>query len=331
MNILIVDDSEDQLLVLKSILSEKGYNKIYLANSADQAFKFLGLKGKNKKRDVDLILMDVIMPGINGIEACTKIKKEESLKDTPIIMITANREEKQLQSAFQAGATDYITKPINVTELLARVRSALRLKMETDSRKERERELNEMAEQLNEANKKLKQMSYLDGLTAVPNRRYFEEFFKREWKNAIREKGFLSLIMFDVDCFKAYNDTYGHLNGDDCLKKIAKTLNNALKRPRDFLCRYGGEEFIAVLPDTDKMGASEVAERFLQETKKLKIKHKTSPVSKNVTISIGVATTKPDKRTNASLFINEADKALYGAKQSGRNCMKVAEYNLIGG
>jgi diguanylate cyclase (GGDEF)-like protein len=323
MNILIVDDSEDQLIALKSILSEKGYKEIHLVNSADEAFEFLGLKDKNKKKqNVDLILMDVIMPKMNGIEACLKIKKDSSLKDTPIIMTTANREEAKLQAAFQAGAIDYITKPINVTELLARVRSALRLKMETDSRKERERELTEMAEQLDAANKKLTRMSYLDGLTGVPNRRYFEEFFAREWENGIRVKGALSLIMFDIDCFKAYNDTYGHLNGDDCLKKIARTLNNALKRPRDFLCRYGGEEFIAVLPDTDKKGTLTVAKRFLKETTKLKIIHESSSVSKNVTISVGVATINPDNKTKPTSFISEVDKALYKAKQSGRNCIK---------
>jgi diguanylate cyclase (GGDEF)-like protein len=328
MDILVVDDSEDQLLVLKSILSEKGYKKIHLANSADEAFNLLGLKNKKKKKPkIDLILMDIIMPKTNGIEACSRIKQENSLKDTPVIMITANREEAQLQAAFQAGAIDYITKPINITELLARVRSALRLKMETDSRKERERELTEMAEQLDAANKKLKRMSYLDGLTGVPNRRYFEEFFAREWKNAIRVKSCLSLIMFDIDCFKAYNDTYGHLNGDDCLKKIARNLNNSLKRPRDFLCRYGGEEFIAVLPDTDKKGALSVAERFLQETEKLKITHKSSPVSKNVTISIGVSTINPDATTKPTSFINKADKALYKAKQSGRNCIKAGFTN----
>jgi len=323
MDILIVDDSEDQTLVLKSILNEKGYNSIYLVGSAEEAFGFLGLKDKKKnKPNIDLILMDVIMPKTNGIEACSRIKKEASFKDTPIIMITANREETQLQAAFQAGAIDYITKPINVTELLARVRSALRLKMETDSRKERERELTEMAEQLDAANKKLTRMSYLDGLTAVPNRRYFEEFFAREWKNAIRVKNPLSLLMFDIDCFKAYNDTYGHLNGDDCLKKIARTLNNALKRPRDFLCRYGGEEFIAVLPDTDKKGAIAVANKFLEETKNLKIPHKSSTVSENVTISVGVATINPDRKSKPTSFINEVDKALYEAKQSGRNCIK---------
>ncbi len=323
MDILIVDDSEDQTLVLKSILGEKGYKSIYLVNSAEEAFDFLGLKDKKKnKPNIDLILMDVIMPKTNGIEACSRIKREVSFKDTPIIMITANREETQLQAAFQAGAIDYITKPIKVTELLARVRSALRLKMETDSRKERERELTEMAEQLDTANKKLTRMSYLDGLTAVPNRRYFEEFFAREWKNAIRVKNPLSLLMCDIDCFKAYNDTYGHLNGDDCLKKIARTLNSALKRPRDFLCRYGGEEFIAVLPDTDRRGALSVAKRFLEETGKLKIVHKSSAVSKNVTISVGVATINPDEKTKPTSFINEADKALYEAKQSGRNCIK---------
>ncbi len=323
MNILIVDDSEDQLLVLKSILNEKGYENIILANSADKAFGFIGLKGRKKNKDIDLILMDIMMPGVDGLEACLKIKKIEKLKDIPIIMVTAKKEADHLRSAFQAGAVDYITKPINVTELLARVHSALRLKMEIDSRKERERELTEMAEQLDAANKKLTRMSYLDGLTDVPNRRYFEEFFAKEWKNAIRENDFLSLIMFDIDCFKAYNDTYGHLIGDDCLKKIAHALSNALKRPRDFLCRYGGEEFIAVLPNTDGKGAFEVANRFLKKTKKLKINHKTSPVSKNVTISIGVATIKPDRKTKSNFLITEVDKALYEAKQSGRNCIKI--------
>jgi diguanylate cyclase (GGDEF)-like protein len=323
MNILIVDDSEDQLLVLKAILNEKGYKNIFLADSADKAFELMGLKGKKKQKDIDLILMDIMMPGVDGLEACLRIKKNVELKDIPIIMVTAKKEADHLQLAFQAGAVDYITKPINVTELLARVHSALRLKREIDSRKERERELTEMAEQLDVANKKLTRMSYLDGLTNVPNRRYFEEFLTKEWKNAIRVEEFISLIMFDIDCFKAYNDTYGHLIGDDCLKKIAKTLSNALKRPRDFLCRYGGEEFIAVLPDTDEKGAFEVANRFLKETKKLKITHKSSPVSKNVTISVGVATIKPDRKAKSNFLVNEVDKALYEAKQSGRNCIKV--------
>ncbi len=324
MDILIVDDSEDQLLVLKSILSEKGYKKIHLVKSADQAFETLGLKNSYKKEHIDLILMDINMPDIDGIEACKVIKKDKKLKDIPIIMITAHREENHLQSAFEVGAIDYITKPINKTELLARVHSALKLKRETDSRKEREREITEMAELLDEANKKLTRMSYRDGLTNVPNRRYFEEFFIGEWKNAIREKEFISLIMVDIDCFKAYNDTYGHLKGDDCLKKVAGILNDALKRPKDFLCRYGGEEFIGVLPNTDEKGVLEVANRFLSETKKLKIKHGKSSASKYVTISIGVATVKPEKSKKTNSFVSDVDKALYAAKQAGRNCVKVA-------
>lgn len=325
MDILIVDDSEDQLLILKSILSEEGYTNIHLVKSADQAFEILGLKNIYKKEDIDLVLMDINMPEIDGIEACEEIKKYEELKDIPIIMITAHREENHLQSAFNAGAMDYINKPINKTELLARVHSALKLKRETDSRKERERELTEMAELLDEANKKLTRISYRDGLTGVPNRRYFEEFFIGEWKNSIREKEFISLIMVDIDFFKPYNDTYGHLKGDDCLKKVAGTLNDALKRPKDFLCRYGGEEFIAVLPNTDEKGVLEVANRFLRETKKLKIEHETSDAGKYVTISIGVATIKPEKRGQTNSFVKEVDQALYAAKQAGRNCVKVAK------
>jgi diguanylate cyclase (GGDEF)-like protein len=324
MNILIVDDSEDQLLVLKSILSSEGYKKIHLVKSADQAFEILGLKNSYKKENIDLILMDINMPDVNGIEACEEIKKHEELRDIPIIMITAHREENHLQSAFHAGAMDYINKPINKTELLARVHSALKLKRETDSRKERERELTEMAELLDEANKKLTRMSYRDGLTGVPNRRYFDEFFVGEWKHAIREKESISLIMVDIDCFKAYNDTYGHLKGDDCLKKVAETLDKALKRPKDFLCRYGGEEFIAVLPNTDEKGVLEVANRFQREIKKLEIEHEISTANKYVTISIGVATVKPEHTEKTKPFVSAVDKALYAAKQSGRNCIKVA-------
>ena len=324
MHILIVDDSEDQLLVLKSILSGEGYKKIHLVKSAGQAFEILGLKNSYKEEHIDLILMDINMPDIDGIEACEKIKKHEELRDIPIIMITAHREENHLQSAFNAGAMDFITKPINKTELLARVHSALKLKRETDSRKERERELTDMAELLDEANKKLTRMSYRDGLTGVPNRRYFEEFFVGEWKYAIREKESISLIMVDIDCFKAYNDTYGHLKGDDCLRKVAKTLEEALKRPKDFLCRYGGEEFVAVLPNTDEKGVLEVANRFLRETKKLKIEHKKSFAGKYVTISIGVATIKPERDKKTNSFVSDVDKALYAAKQAGRNCIKVS-------
>jgi diguanylate cyclase (GGDEF)-like protein len=331
MNILIVDDSEDQLLVLKSILSREGYKKIHLVKSADQAFEVLGLKNSYKEEHIDLILMDVNMPDINGIEACKEIKKHNEVRDIPIIMITANREENHLQSAFNAGAMDYINKPINKTELLARVHSALKLKRETDSRKERERELTEMAELLDEANKKLTRMSYRDGLTGVPNRRYFEEFFVGEWKYAIREKESISLIMVDIDCFKAYNDTYGHLKGDDCLKKVAGTLEKALKRPKDFLCRYGGEEFIAVLPNTDEKGVLEVANRFLSEIKNLKIKHESSSASKHVTLSIGVATIRPEKSEKTTSFVSDVDQALYAAKQAGRNCVKVAGCNSKNG
>lgn len=323
MGILIVDDSEDQLLLLKSILNSNGYTNILLAESADRAFELLGLKGREGDIEVDLILMDIMMPGVDGIEACLRIKEQEELKEIPVIIITANKAGTHLESAFDAGAVDYIKKPIDKTELLARVRSALRLKKETDRRKAREQELMEMTEKLDEANKKLKRLSYLDGLTTVPNRRYFEKFFKSEWKNAIRVNGYISLIMVDIDFFKAYNDTYGHLSGDDCLKKIAKALERALKRPRDFLCRYGGEEFIAVLPETDKRGALEVAERLLREVAALKIVHETSSVSKNVTVSIGVATCKPSRKAKSDLLLNRVDKALYKAKQGGRNRAEV--------
>ncbi|MEO0293075.1 MAG: diguanylate cyclase [candidate division WOR-3 bacterium] len=325
MNILIVDDSRDELLLLKRILSGEEQVSIYLAETAEEAFDILGIKEKKKRKKIDLILMDIRMPKVDGLEACRIIKADEELGEIPIIMVTGQKDDAHLQASFEVGANDYITKPINKIELISRVRLALKLKEEIEKRKKREQELLEITKKLDEANKKLKQMSYLDGLTSIPNRRYFEEFFRREWRHAIRAKTPISLIMFDIDYFKAYNDTYGHLNGDECLKKLAFHMSSLLKRPRDFLCRYGGEEFIAVLPETDERGAFEVASRFLRETEKLKIAHKASKINKNVTISIGIATTIPTRKGKPNRFVEEVDKALYQAKRSGRNCIKIAK------
>ena len=321
MAIVIIDDSISSQALIKAILEAEGYTDVLVAESARAAYQLLlgeeGIGGIAEK--VDLILMDIMMPEIDGIEACRTIKINERLKDIPIIIITAKTDREVLKSSFFVGAMDYITKPLDEVELLARVYSALRLKRETDCRKSRELELLQVKRQLEEANHNLQKMSFVDGLTGIANRRRFDDSLLSEWNFAALAKRPLSLIFLDIDYFKNYNDTYGHLIGDECLKQVALAINNLLKRTRDIFARYGGEEFAAVLPNTDMQGALTVAESIRAEIESLMIPHTSSPVNKYVTISLGVASVIPGEDFAPNTIINDADKALYLAKQEGRN------------
>ncbi|OIJ13608.1 hypothetical protein BKP37_10005 [Anaerobacillus alkalilacustris] len=178
---------------------------------------------------------------------------------------------------------------------------------------------------LQEANRKLDELSRKDGLTKIANRRHFDETCKKEWQRHVRNGQPLSIILFDIDFFKAYNDTYGHQEGDECLRKISITVENILKRPGDLVARYGGEEFIIILAETNVEGAGCVSERVREEIENLQIAHSTSKVSEFVTVSVGFATTIPDKRASIKELIEKADQALYDAKSSGRNIVKFFE------
>ncbi|MBN2467098.1 MAG: diguanylate cyclase [Deltaproteobacteria bacterium] len=172
---------------------------------------------------------------------------------------------------------------------------------------------------LQEANRKLQQLAIIDGLTQLANRRKFDESLELEWKRFLREKSPLSLIMCDVDCFKIYNDTYGHQLGDDCLRAVARVIQTNAKRPSDVATRYGGEEFAVILPNTDSRGASHVAETIRTGVEELKIDHTRSPVNRHVTLSLGVATMVPSRHSSPSALVKAADQALYSAKKCGRN------------
>ncbi len=320
MNLLIVDDSEDSRLLIHTILKKAGYTNLYMAESAHEAFIYLGMGSPDYTSvPVDVILMDIVMPEMEGITALKKIKMEPELTDVPVIMITALSDDFNLQTAFEHGAIDYITKPINKVRLLGRIRSVLKLKMEMDRRKK-------LMKQLLESNRALKRLTLIDGLTGIANRRHFDQTMESEWRRMRRDKKPISLLMLDIDYFKKYNDQYGHQNGDDCLKSVAKAIAREAKRAGDLAARYGGEEFAVLLPDTSSSQAMEVSEKIIRRIESMRIVHEKSSVSDFITLSIGVAGLDALSRNMSPQYLIEsADQALYKAKDTGRNRVVFSE------
>ncbi len=320
MKILIVDDSRTIRALLTAILHKAGHRHILNAESAQRAFTLLGLdEGVPGEAQIDLILMDVTMPEIDGIAALRRIHIEPRLRDVPVIMVTANADATDLKVAFDAGAFDYITKPVNQIELLARVNSALKLKFEMDQRKVREKELVQVTKQLEAANELLNHLSLTDGLTGVANRRHFDQVLMMEWTHARRTGAQLALLLIDIDYFKSYNDHYGHQAGDACLRQVAAAFVGTLMRMGDLVARYGGEEFAVILPQVDLEGARMIAERLRHAIAELSIPHPASSVRDIVTVSIGVAVLIPNHDDGPDRLIALADQALYQAKHAGRD------------
>ena len=312
---------------MSTYLKAEGYEQIFFAKNVEESYKFLGIGNDDKKQDIDLIILDIILGTENGIEICKNIKEHKEYREVPIIMITAKKEKDYLKNAFAAGAHDYIEKPINKIEFLARIKAALRLREEMKKRKLREQELLETSRKLSRANKKLEKMASMDGLTGLANRRLFDKTLKKEMLRAKRNKSPISLIMADIDNFKDYNDNYGHQAGDECLKKIAQAIENSTNRPADLAARYGGEEFAVILPDTNQKGAEKVAEKIRKKIISLELEHALSEISDYVTLSLGVNSSKISSKVDESRienFIEKADNALYKAKENGRNQVVVS-------
>jgi diguanylate cyclase (GGDEF)-like protein len=311
--ILIVDDNPTNLSVLSIALKSAGY-KTRVAMDGVSAIEQV------QEDPPGLILLDVQMPGIDGFETCIQLKSNPALRDIPIIFITASVDLEQKVKGLSVGAVDYITKPFQQEEVLARVKVHLELRFLTQK-------VQEQAIALQQANQELHRLANLDGLTAVANRRRFDEYLDQEWRRSQREQNSLALILCDIDYFKNFNDYYGHQAGDVCLKKVAQALQDCLKRPADLVTRYGGEEFAIILPNTSNEGAVYVAQLIQTTIQQLAIPHHHSRISSFVTLSLGVSSQVPDSSRDAHALIATTDKALYVAKAAGRNTFHLEVLN----
>jgi diguanylate cyclase (GGDEF)-like protein len=319
-NILIVDDRRENLLVLESLLEIMNCN-IIKATSGNQALSLM------LEYEFALVLLDVQMPDMDGFETAELMRMNSKTRYVPIIFVTAiSKEQRCLFKGYEVGAVDYLFKPIEPIILQSKVRVFLELynqkKIVEEQGKLLELKLKELLE-LQEANFKLENLSTSDGLTGISNRRAFDNYINRSLKSCDRAERPISLLMADIDYFKAYNDNYGHIKGDESLIKVAKALSLSTKRPLDFVARYGGEEFAVILPETDEKGAMIIAEKIREDIESLEIIHEHSKASPYITLSLGIATIWPKESYSISEFIDNADKALYQAKLNGRNQIKV--------
>ena len=305
--VLVIDDTPPNLHLLISMLTRKGYE----VSGVSDGLTALSIMQTTMP---DLVLLDINMPNMNGFQVCEQLKLVDSTRDIPVIFISARDEVLDKVQAFAVGGVDYITKPFQIAEVLARVENQLtlrRLQKQLQEQNERlKQEINSriIAETLlQEANKKLERLVNLDGLTQLANRRCFDEYFDQEWQRLAREHLPLSLIMCDIDFFKNYNDTYGHVVGDDCLRKVSLLIKQSVRRPADLAARYGGEEFVLVLPNTDIEGSMAIAEIIRQGLLELAIPHEDSAVSQLVTLSMGVTSLIPMVDSLPSVLLTAAD------------------------
>ncbi len=288
--VLAIDDVPANLKLLGEILQPE--YRFLVATSGAQGLEIAASK------QPDLILLDVMMPEMDGYEVCRQLKANPLTQSIPVIFVTAMKEETDEERGLEIGAIDYVTKPFRPTIVRIRVRNHLELKRYHDL---------------------LESQAVTDGLTGIANRRQFDKWLDREWRLAIRRQSPISLILGDIDCFKMFNDHYGHPEGDECLKGVAKALASAIRRPSELLARYGGEEFACILPDTDLPGAVHFAGSLLEQIRAVKMPHQKSVCSDIVTMSLGAATLSPSLGDGQEALIQAADEQLYRAKKAGRN------------
>lgn len=297
-HLLIIDDRTENLELMQRRLMKEGY-RVTLASTGQAALDRL------ETDTFDVIMLDWLMPDMSGAEVLAKIRSKFSQHELPVIVVTARHGSDMIVDALTQGANDYLAKPLDFPEARARLATQVYLRKVT--------------QQLAEANRQLKQFSYIDGLTAIANRRKFDEYLLATWRRAQQEGAPVSLILLDVDYFKRYNDTLGHEAGDQALTRVAKAVSTGLFRVKDLAARYGGEEFAVILPETALEDALRVAERLRENIQSLNLPHPAGTEVGVVTASLGVGEWRPTAFCEPSALISLADKGLYQAKTAGRN------------
>lgn len=307
--ILVVDDEADTRDMLCLSLASEEFDVLEAKTGFSCIATAVG-------EAVDIILLDAMLPDIDGFQCCEILHEQLKEDCPPVLIITGLSDEESVDRAFAAQATDFITKPVNLSVLHHRIKRVLR-----------ERQL---FRELETTNSKLQQISRTDELTQLSNRRYFMAALNREWRRLSRERKPLSLLLCDLDSFKQFNDTYGHLEGDRCLQLFADVLRSCVERSTDVVARYGGEEFILLLPNTSLEGLAVIDGKVRAALKEYAIPHRNSPVDEYMTFSAGGTTTVPFPTADPNKLIADADQALYEAKAKGRNCavLRYHEFSL---
>ena len=288
--ILVVDDDPSIVDLLETFLQRE--YRVSVATNGGQAIELC------RQQSPDLVLLDVMMPGLDGYEVCGRLKSDVATRDIPIIFVTARDETVEEIKGLEAGAVDFLSKPVHRAIVLARVRTHIVLRQQAA---------------------KLRDMAMTDILTGVANRRAIEERLNSEWRRCRRNRVSIAVVMIDIDHFKLYNDAYGHQAGDNCLQHIASALQKVLRRPGDLLGRYGGEEFICLLPETALEPAIQRADELSRAVRALNIVHARGADERVVTISQGVCATIPTGDAELADLLEVADAMLYDAKRGGRN------------
>jgi diguanylate cyclase (GGDEF)-like protein len=292
--ILVVDDAMENVQILHGALQDE--HEVLFALSGEKALEIA------RAQRPDLILLDAMMPGLDGYAVCAALREAAETRDIPVIFITALKTPEDETRALAAGAADFISKPVNAAVVRARVRTQLTVKRQADA---------------------LRALSLTDGLTGVANRRAFDERLDAEWRRCARAGLPMALILADIDHFKQYNDHYGHQAGDSCLAQAAAAMRRSAGRPQDLVARYGGEEFAILLPQLSAAGAERVAAKLQAEMEALAIPHALAPGRAVLTLSMGVAEMVPHDAATPADLVQAADTLLYEAKAAGRGRYKL--------
>ena len=293
--LLVVDDQPDNIQRLVQAFA--GDYQVFMATSGEQALAVC------QSNPPDLVVLDVLMPGMDGFAVCRQLKAQEATTHIPIILLTARPDAGQETHGLGLGAVDFISKPVNPAVVRARVHTHLTLKFQSDL---------------------LKKLVLLDGLSGVFNRRYFDQQLATEWARAARSGLSLSLVLLDVDHFGAYNERHGHQAGDDCLRLIAVTLKSVLRRPADVVARFGGEEFACLLPDTSHEDALALAQEMERRVRQLGLPHGGGAGGGMVSVSVGLGTRVSPHSGQASDLLDLASAQLQQAKHAGRGHVRYA-------